>query len=93
MAIIETVTLSRFIDGFSIRPNNFSYEGLRALYDHFDDMDGDVEYAPICICCEWTEYDTMEEAIAEYDGVESAEDLRDEHYVIELDGWGVLVVD
>ena len=43
LGIVDTLTRFRFVDEFQkIRPNNFSYEGLHALYDYFDDLSHDI---------------------------------------------------
>lgn len=61
------VTRSIFIDSFrSVRPTNFTYQGLNALFDYFDEMDEqDIELDVIAICCEFSQY-TEEEAITAY---------------------------
>ena len=52
------VTESIFIDSFqAIRPDNFSYAGLQALYEYFTDMGSDVlELDVIGICCDFAHY-------------------------------------
>lgn len=67
----ETVTRHRFIDGFREcnREENFSYEGREALYEYFTEVEYDgfeIEYDPIAICCEYTEYTSIEEFNEEY---------------------------
>ena len=62
----ETVNEHRFIDGFREcnRENNFSYEGRKALYEHFTEIEDDefeIEYDPIAVCCEYTEYVDIDE--------------------------------
>jgi hypothetical protein len=57
----QTITESIFIDGInSARPDNFSYHGLKALFEFLaslnDDCGTESEYDPIGICCEFTEY-------------------------------------
>ena len=53
------------------RPNNFSFNGLKALYDmltsYEEDIDEELEFDPISFCCEYTEYETMEEFWQDYD--------------------------
>ena len=53
------------------RPNNFSYDGLRALYDmltsYEEDTGEEIEYDPIAFCCEYTEYENIEEFWQDYD--------------------------
>jgi hypothetical protein len=68
----QTIGLSDFRAGFKYRPDNFSYEGLGALFDYFESM-GDIEFDPIAICCEFCE-DTVEAIASAYD-IEG-EDLR-----------------
>jgi hypothetical protein len=66
-----TLTQSEFVSRFvAIRPNQFSVEALRALYAYFEECEhegGDeMEFDPIAICCEWTEYESAVEAAEAY---------------------------
>jgi len=78
------VTESIFIDSFrSIRPNQFSYAGLQALYEYFTEMGSEeMELDVIAICCDFCQYDTEEEALEAYD-VESMYELVQETVVLE----------
>jgi hypothetical protein len=56
----QTVTFSQFYDEFqAIRPDNFSYQGLRLLFDWFEELDADTgqdtELDVIALCCEFSE--------------------------------------
>jgi len=62
----QTIGLSDFRAGFKYRPDNFSYEGLRALFEYLECMDEEVEFDPIAICCEFSE-DTVEAIASAYD--------------------------
>jgi hypothetical protein len=62
----QTIGLSDFRAGFKYRPDNFSYEGLRALFEYLECMDEEVEFDPIAICCEFSE-DTVEAIARDYD--------------------------
>jgi hypothetical protein len=56
------VTKSIFIEAFkAIRPENFSYDALGAMFDYFDDFgsDVDVELDVIAICCDFSEYTSL----------------------------------
>ena len=67
--MIITLTETEFINRFlEIRPNNFSVEGLRALYEYFEEVDEGMEFDPIAICTEYTEYSTLRELLDEYGG-------------------------
>jgi hypothetical protein len=55
-----TVYFSEFCDYFrKIRPDNFSYEGLRILFDYIADIDNscgeESELDVIGLCCEFSE--------------------------------------
>ena len=62
----QTIGLSDFRAGFKYRPDNFSDEGLGALFDYLESMGDDVEFDPIAICCEFSE-DTVEGIASAYD--------------------------
>lgn len=67
----QTINQFQFHDAFNaIRPNNFTYEGLTALYywlEEYEESTGDeVELDVIALCCEFTEYSTAKEALEEY---------------------------
>ena len=77
---ISSRGLSQFTDAFmSIRPNNFSYEGLEQLFDYFEsyeqDTNEEIELDVIAICCEYSE-STINECLDYYDIVD-AEDKED----------------
>ena len=98
--IIKTIDLYDFIRAFSDynRANNFSYEGLGALFEWLDELSADTdtpyELDVISLCCEFTEYSDLSEIRANYSSteIESIEDLRDHTSVIEFDG-GIIIQD
>jgi len=47
------------------RPNQFSYEGLGALFEHLDFED--IELDVIAICCDYVEYESIEDYNGDYD--------------------------
>ena len=67
----QTINFSQFHDAFRNmdRMDNFSYQGLRVLYDWFNDYDDDcgtdTELDVIAICCEFSE-STPDEIRADY---------------------------
>ncbi len=68
-----TVYFSEFRDYFhEIRPDNFSYEGLRILFDYFEEFEEstgeEFEFDVIAICCDFSE-DSYEN-IADLYGIE-----------------------
>jgi hypothetical protein len=42
------------------------HEGLGLLFEHLSELEGDYEFEKIGICCEWTEYKSIEAAKKEY---------------------------
>lgn len=88
--MIDTVTEHTFIDTMATKDNGFSYEGSRALYNYLEDYEQDtetqIEFDPIALRCEYTEYKNFEEIKKEYDTdyctLETLEDLQDHTQVI-----------
>ena len=72
------------------RPNNFSRAGLRELYDYIEEWEDDigesVEFDPIALCVEYTEYDDIDEFHLNYDKDKypTLDDLRDYTQVIKV---------
>ncbi len=62
------------------RPNNFSRAGLRALFDYFEEFEEDTgqewEFDGIALCCDFTEYDDLNEFKANYT-CEEFQDIED----------------
>ena len=66
----QTVNFSTFQTAFEqLRPNNFSYEGLTALFDWVEQQEDDTgieqELDVISLCCDFSEL-TIEEIIRQY---------------------------
>ena len=86
----ETITESRFIDKFcQLRPNQFTYEGLSALFEHleeFEDATGEeIEFDVIGLCCDYCEYNNLKEFQNEYGKeYETIEDIENETIVIPI---------
>lgn len=69
-----------FIDAFkAVRPDNFSYNGLMALFSYMEDLETslgeEIELDVIAICCDYSEYDSALECAKEY-GYEEVVDLE-----------------
>ena len=67
----KTVNFYEFRDWFEKnRPNNFSYQGLQALWEmleEYEDSTGEeIEFDPIALCCEYSEYDNIAEFWLDY---------------------------
>ena len=79
-----------FVDAFmKCRPNQFTYEGLTALFEHleeFEDATGEeIELDVIGLCCDYCEYDSLKEFQDEYGKeYETIEDVENETIVIPI---------
>jgi hypothetical protein len=77
-----TVTETMFIEQFRImnRMDNFSYDGLRALFEYFENLEDDIgeeiECDVIAICCDYHEM-TISEILVAYEGILSDQDIQD----------------
>lgn len=62
------------------RGDNFSYEGMAALFDYLEQLEEDtgeeMEIDVISLCCDFTEWDSLEE-FNEYYGGKSCETLEE----------------
>ena len=77
----QTIGFYEFRNAFeSLRPDNFSYEGLSLLWDYFEQYEEDtgeeIELDVIAICCEYSE-DDIGDFIKAYD-VEVDEDMSED---------------
>lgn len=78
----QTINFSDFLNAFQqVRPNNFSYEGLRALYDFLEEVDPDMELDVIALCCDFNEEPTSD-ALENYN-LESLEELAENTTVVD----------
>jgi hypothetical protein len=92
---------SDFADRFQkVRPSQFSRAGLCALFAYLEELERDlgeeIEFDPIGLCCDWTEYANATEACAAYGHQESDADkafewLLDQTHAIDS-GESVLVL-
>ena len=73
----QSINIYDFQEAFRLRPNNFSYDGLQALFEYLEYLEEDIgeefELDVIALCCEFTEYESLEEFHNNY----SAEDYPD----------------
>tara|TARA_R100000995_G_scaffold79850_1_gene51180 strand:- start:2013 stop:2342 length:330 start_codon:yes stop_codon:yes gene_type:complete len=80
----RTITEFDFIAGFRGEyEDSFTYEGMKALYEYFTELeegaDFEMEYDPIAIHCEYTEYADFTEFLGDY------KDYAEEHNIKEID--------
>lgn len=94
--ITKTYNLEQFISEMqdfasnSQSYNGYSREALFEMYHYLTDMGaGDIEFDPIAFHCTFTEL-SIEDIVAEYENINSIEDLQDHTMAIELDNGNVL---
>jgi hypothetical protein len=76
----QTINFNQFCTAFRDmnRDNSFSYEGKRALFDYLEqyeeDTDTEVDLDVIALCCEYTEYEDVEDYLKDYYGYSTVEE-------------------
>ena len=88
--MIETVTEHTFTDVMATKEHGFSHEGSKALYNYLEQLEEDtetqIEFDPVALRCEYTEYKNFEEIKNDYDTdyctLENLEHLQDHTTVI-----------
>ena len=95
----QLVTRFDFVDWFrgsDTYKNNFSYEGLNSLFDYFEELEEDMgkemEFDPVAICCEYSEYENLEEIKNNYDCIENYEDLENNTSIIKIENTDRLII-
>ena len=90
--MIRTINEYDFIKEFHKmgRGNNFSTSGLIALYEYLemlgDDLGQEIELDVIALCCEYAEYDNLEEFQADYsEDYQTIGDIESDTTVIMID--------
>ena len=72
----QSINFCQFTDAFNDhgRGDNFSYEGLKALYEWIEQLDDEcgteTELDVVALWCEFTEYEDLEEFQGNYDADE-----------------------
>ena len=87
------VTKSMFIDAFKqsdTRKNQFSYEGLQALFEYFEELEDStgetIDFDMVAICCEYTEYDSLKQYNDEYGNeCEEIDEISEDTELIKID--------
>tara|TARA_R100001443_G_C3316619_1_gene169047 strand:+ start:293 stop:595 length:303 start_codon:yes stop_codon:yes gene_type:complete len=89
----ETITKYQFRNWFRSSDNyknNFSYDGLGALFDHIEELENDIgediEFDPIALCCEYSEYDSLVDFQEDYsEDYQTIGDIESDTTVIMID--------
>tara|TARA_R110000744_G_C19008242_1_gene522671 strand:+ start:171 stop:464 length:294 start_codon:yes stop_codon:yes gene_type:complete len=93
--ITSNVTTYDFYNAFAnVRPDQFTYDALKALYDYLDQLSDDIgeplELDVIAICCDFCEYASLEEVLKEY-SLDNYDELYGSTVVLELPNGGLVI--
>lgn len=102
--LVKEVSFNDFLEEFRRyeREDQFSYEGKKALYDYLSDLSEDIgepiELDIIGICCDFTEYDSIEEFKNDYgysidEDIDDIEDIEYYTIVIPINGKSFIIQD
>jgi|TARA_B100001142_G_C14163554_1_gene589448 hypothetical protein len=88
-AIIDTLDEYQFVERLmKIRPENFSPKAARNLFYWYEDLSEgigeNIEFDPISICIEWSEYENHKEALEQM-GLESIDELYERTVVLPVE--------
>ena len=86
----QTLNEYQFTQEFKrIRPNQFSYEGLQALFHWFEEYEDEtgeeIEFDVIAICCEWSDYENLKEFQNDYGEKYTLENIQDFTFYIPIE--------
>ena len=99
MTIIKNIDEYQFRAAFQDygRADQFSYEGLSALFSWLDELSDDtgepMELDVIALCCDFTEYENLAELQQNYPDIESIDDLNDNTFVIPVNDEAFIIQD
>ena len=91
MAIRTEVNEYEFRNSFkeSQYKNNYSMEGLYTLYHYLNDLSEeigeDIEFDIVAIACDYNEYDSLEEALKQYDHINTYDELEQHTSILNID--------
>ena len=75
---------------------HFSNEGAKALYAYLinleDEMQDEIEFDPIAICCDWTEYEDLDDYNEQNNTDYDFETLCGDTQVIDVDKEKIIVM-
>jgi hypothetical protein len=90
--IYTEITESQFIWDETIR-GSFSYNGAKELYNYLTDFSSEqepVQFDPIALRCDFSEYSSLAELTGDYPEISSLEQLEEETIVLTFEG-GIII--
>ena len=76
--------------------DSFSYDGLKALYEHLEEFDGTelgIELDVVAIHSEYTEYESVDECLEEYDYIKDCDELYENTTLLHLPKGRIIIRD
>ena len=68
--------------------NNYSMEGLYTLYNYLNDLSEDIgediEFDIVAIACEYDEYESLEDALEEYEDINTYDELEEHTIILDI---------
>ena len=68
--------------------NNYSMEGLYTLYNYLNDLSEDIgediEFDIVAIACEYDEYESLEEALDQYEDINTYDELEQHTSILNI---------
>lgn len=95
--MIQNITFCSFTDAFhnAGRGEQFSYQGLETLFNMMtqteEDTGVEIELDPIAFCCDYAEYESLEDLQEDYDFIEDEWDVEKHLDATVMPGGGYLV--
>lgn len=92
--IYQELNVYEFRDAFNKmgRGDQFSYDALSAIYEYLNDIGEDYGLDVIAICCDFTEYESIEAFTEDYNGDHSSwDEVAQETLVLKLENDGAVV--
>ena len=84
--VFSNISFCGFCDAFpESRQETFSYDGKKALFEYLESFEDDtgesIELDIVALCCEYTEYQNIEEYLNDYhpDEITTFEDWKEEN--------------
>ena len=84
--IYKTILPYKFVEIMTKDENGFSHIGASLMYDYYASIGEPIEFDPIAMRCEWTEYPDPLEAMLDFFGIECLDNERPEYHRLRCEG-------
>jgi len=74
--IYQTIRPFQFVEIMTKDENGFSVTGANLMYDYYESIGEPIEFDPIAIRCDWSEYTDPLEALEDVGGLDEFESLE-----------------